>query len=232
MWSDWLVFCDCGFHSVCPQWRKIRSLWKLPDSRDWLRGKLDLVLMGQAMLSKYLIQFSVVGWSCVPSLLFTRCQTMVEVMKITVTSFKRSYACTDTLSAPNPAAGHHWPMPLGHFPGHSKGSLGEPLGSLIFLLGPGAHKFLFVPSKSLFPIPALSFGSSVVGLMATSSKRGYATLKSAAPRAPAPAAVHGWPIPPKEMFKHSFVSVSVGFLGPGVHKVCLSTLKVSGRNDV
>ena len=27
-------------------------------------------LMGGAMLSKSLIQFSVVGWSCVPSLLF------------------------------------------------------------------------------------------------------------------------------------------------------------------
>ena len=34
----------------------IRSLWKLPDGRDWLRGKLYLVLMGGAMLS--LFQFS------------------------------------------------------------------------------------------------------------------------------------------------------------------------------
>ena len=33
-------------------------------------GILGLVLMGQAMLSKYLIQFSVDGWGCVPSLLF------------------------------------------------------------------------------------------------------------------------------------------------------------------
>ena len=32
-------------------------LWKLPDRRDWLRGKLDLVLMGRALLSKSLIQF-------------------------------------------------------------------------------------------------------------------------------------------------------------------------------
>ena len=83
-------------------WKSIRGLWKLPDGRDCLRGKLGLVLMGRAMLSKSLIQFSVDGWSCVPSLLFTWGQTMVEVMKIMVTSFKRSYACT----APNPAAGH------------------------------------------------------------------------------------------------------------------------------
>ena len=34
------------------------------------RGKLGLVLMGGAMFSKSLIQFSVDGWSCVPSLLF------------------------------------------------------------------------------------------------------------------------------------------------------------------
>ena len=50
-------------------WRRIRGLWKLPDGRDWLRGKLGLILMGRAMLSKSLIQFSVDGWGCVPSLL-------------------------------------------------------------------------------------------------------------------------------------------------------------------
>ena len=47
-------------------------------------GILGLVLIGRAMLSKSLIQFSVVGCSCVPSLLFTWGQTMVEVMKIMV----------------------------------------------------------------------------------------------------------------------------------------------------
>ena len=50
-------------------WRRIRGLWKLPDGRDWLREKLGLVLMGGAKLSKSLIQFSVDGWGCVPSLL-------------------------------------------------------------------------------------------------------------------------------------------------------------------
>ena len=43
---------------------------KLPDGKDSLRGKLDPVLMGRAMLIKSLIQFSVDGWGCVPSLLF------------------------------------------------------------------------------------------------------------------------------------------------------------------
>ena len=44
--------------------------------------KLGLVLMGRGMLSKSLIQFSVDGWSCVPSLLFTWAQTMVELKSL------------------------------------------------------------------------------------------------------------------------------------------------------
>ena len=51
-------------------------------------------------------------------------------------------------------------------------------GHCSFLLGPGAHKVLFVPSKSLFPQSCVSSGGSIVGLMATSSKRAYATLRS------------------------------------------------------
>ena len=69
MWSVWLVFCDCGF-IVFSQWIRIRGLWKLPDWSDWLWGKLGLVLMSGAMLSKSLIQFSVDGQGCVPFLLF------------------------------------------------------------------------------------------------------------------------------------------------------------------
>ena len=66
------------------------------------------------------------------------------------------------------------------------------------------------------------------GLMATSSKRAYATPRSAAPRASAPTAVHCWLAPPQETPKHSSVSVFVGSLGPGAHKVCLSPLSISG----
>ena len=67
MWSNWLVFCDC---LSALWWRRIRDLWKLPDGRDWLRGKLGLILMDRVMLSKYLIQFYVDGKGCFPSLLF------------------------------------------------------------------------------------------------------------------------------------------------------------------
>ena len=70
MWSVWSVFCDCSFHSVCLWCIRIRDLLKLSDGRDWLRGKLGLVMMGRATLSKSLIGFSVGGWGCVPFQLF------------------------------------------------------------------------------------------------------------------------------------------------------------------
>ena len=73
---------------------------------DTDRGKLGLVLMGGAMFSKSLIQFSVDGWGCVPSLLFIWGQIMVEVMKLAAPPSKISHAVTAAHSAPNPAASH------------------------------------------------------------------------------------------------------------------------------
>ena len=55
--------------------------------------------MGGAKLRKSLIQFSIDGQGCVPSLLFDLTQTKVEVMKIMVTSFKKSHTRTAALSA-------------------------------------------------------------------------------------------------------------------------------------
>ena len=116
---------------------------------------------------------------------------MVEVMKIMVTSFKIFHAFTATLSAPNPEASHYRPMPLLETPGHSQASLGQSLVEPLFL-SPGswctqgpvcAHQ----ESISQF---CVSSGSSVLGLMMTSSKRAYAIPKSVAPRAHVPVAVH------------------------------------------
>ena len=59
-------------------------------------------------------------------------QTMVEVMKILVTSFKRSHAPTAAIRAPGPAAGHCRPTPPPETPGHSRASLSQSLvGSLL-----------------------------------------------------------------------------------------------------
>ena len=132
------------------------------------------------MLSKSSIQFSVHGWGCVPSLLFDL--------------------------RPNYGGGNEDNSDLLHAPLHSVfptlqqaatdphlhwrllGTLGQVWVSLLwgqcsFLLGPGVHNVLSVPSQSLFPQFCVSSGSSVVGLMVTSSKRAYATPRSAARRA-------------------------------------------------
>ena len=105
-------------------------------------------------------------------------------------------------------------------------------GHCSFLLGPGAHKVLFVPSKSLFCQSCVSSGGSIVGLKVTSSKRAYAIPKSAASRSPVPVADHHKTVPPQETLKNSSILISVESLGPGVHKVCLSHLCVSGGNGV
>ena len=110
-------------------------------------------------------------------------------------------------------------------------------GHCSFLLGPGEHKVLFVPSKSLFPQSCVSSGVSVVGLMATSSKRAYAIPRSVEPRAPAPLAGHCWFVLLQETLIHSSGSVSVGSLGPGVHRVCwalwvsLGGMRFDSKND-
>ena len=58
----WFSFClSCDGEGKRPM---ETSCW------ERLKGKLALFLMGWAMLSKSLIQFSVDGWGCVPSLLF------------------------------------------------------------------------------------------------------------------------------------------------------------------
>ena len=89
--------------------------------------KLVLVLMGGAMLSKSLIQFSVDQWGCVPLMLFDWDKTMVEVMKIMTVPLKRSYVHTATLRASYPVAGHFWPASLLETVGQSQVSLGQSL---------------------------------------------------------------------------------------------------------
>ena len=156
------------------------------------------------MPSKSLIQFSVDGHGWVPSLLFDLKPNMVEVMKIMVLSFKRPHACTTPLSSPNPAAGHCQPTPLLENPGHSQASLGQSLlGSLLLSLQSWCTQgFVCTLQESVSPVPC-KFWHLYVGLMATSSKRVYATPRSASPRAPAPAAGHCWAVPLQETLKYS-----------------------------
>ena len=110
---------------------------------------------------------------------------MVEVMKIMVTSFKRSHARTAALSAPDRAAGHRQLTPPLETPVHSQESLAQSLvGSL--LLSPGSLCAQgSVCALQVFISPVLcKFWQLYGGLMVTSSKRAYAIPKSGTPRAP------------------------------------------------
>ena len=69
-----------------------------------------------------------------------------------VSSFKRSHACTATLSAPNPAGGQHRPTPPLETPGHSHASLVSFFwGHCSCLLGP-RHKVLLCPPRVYLPV--------------------------------------------------------------------------------
>ena len=112
---------------------------RLMEVSSWERllGKLGLVLMGGALLSISLIQFSVDWQGSVPSLLFDLRPNYGGVNEIIVTSFKRSCAHTVALSAPSPAIGHCWLTPPPETPRHSQASLGQSLVGLL-LLSPGS----------------------------------------------------------------------------------------------
>ena len=115
---------------------------------------------------------------------------MVEVMKIMATSFKRSHALLHSvpLTLQQATANQHLCRRL--LDTHRQVWVSLLWGHCSFLLGPGVHKILFVPSKSLFPQSSVSSGGSVVELMVASSKRAYAIPRSAAPRSPALVAGH------------------------------------------
>ena len=171
---------------------KDKRLWKLPDGIDRLRGKLGLVLMGGAMLSKSLIQFSVDGRGCVPSLLFDLRPNYVGGNENNGNLLQKGpgmHCCTQCpQSCSRPPSTHASTRDSWTLTGKS-GSVSYG-AHCSFLLGASAHKVLFVPSKSLFPQSWVSSGGSVVGLMATSSKSAYAIPRPTAPGAPAPEAVH------------------------------------------
>ena len=209
MWSDLLVFCDCGFLSVCPLMEKDKRLMEASWWERLTEGKLGLFLMGWAILSKSWIQFSVDGWGCVSSLLFDQKPNYGggnEDHGNLLQKVPCTHSCTQY---PQPCSR----PPVTHTSVRDSWTLRRVWVSLLwghcsFLLGPGAHKVLFVPSKSLFPQSCVSSGGSMVGLMATSSNSAYVIPRSTAPRASAPTAVQCWLVPPQETPKHSTFSVS------------------------
>ena len=125
MWSVWLAVCVCGFHSVCPLMDKDK---RLMDASWWERlsvgetGTCSDCRDCRTMLSKPLIQFSIDGWGCVPSLLFDLRPNYGggnEDNGDLLQKVPGTHCCTQ---GPQPAAGHHWPTPPPEAPGHSRAS--------------------------------------------------------------------------------------------------------------
>ena len=123
------------------------------DGRDWIWGKSSLALMGRAMLSKssnFLLMGGAVLLLC--SLAWT--QTMVGVM---ATSSKKIYASILCLPAlllsvllgTQQATGYPW-LHQRFQNTHRQVWLSPLWAYCSCLLGPGAHKVLFVPSKHLW----------------------------------------------------------------------------------
>ena len=147
--------------------------------------------MGGAMLSKPLIQFSIDGPGCVPSLIF-HLRPNYGGGDEDDGNLLQKVPCTHCYTQFPQRCGR--PLPTHTSSGDSWTLTGKSGSVSCGVIAPFSwvlvHKVLFVPSKSLFPQSCVSSGGSAVGLMATSSKRAYAIPRSAAPRAPAPEAVH------------------------------------------
>ena len=147
-------------------------------------------------------------------------QTVVEVLEIMVTSFKMSSASTAALSVPDPIAGHCWHTPLPETPGHPCTSLGQSLeGSL--LLFPASwctQSFVCALQESVSPV-LCKFWQLYGGVNGDLLQEGYAIPRSTASRVHAPAASHGWPVPPQETLRHSTAGLAQSLCYPGVHRV-------------
>ena len=101
-------------------------------------------------------------------------------------------------------------------------------GHCSFLLGPGRHKVVCTLQESVSPV-LCKFWWLYGGVNGDLLQEGLCHTQVCCTQTPAPVQAtlsHT----PQETPKHSPGSVSVGSLGPGVHKVCLSPLRISGSN--
>ena len=107
-----------------------------------------------AMLSESLIQFPVDGWGCVPSLLFDLRPIYGGGNEDNGDLLQKVLCMHCALSAPSPAASHHEPtLHRKLLDTHWQVWVSLLWDHCSFLLGPGVHKVLFVPSSICFPSP-------------------------------------------------------------------------------
>ena len=130
------------------------------------------------MLNKSLIQFSVDGWGCVLSLLFDLGPNYSGGNEDNGDLLQKIPCIHCYTQCPQPCSR---PPPT---PGHSQASLGQSLvGSLLLSPGSWCTQGSVCALQVSISQSCVSSGNSVVGLMATTSRRAYAIPKSAAPRA-------------------------------------------------
>ena len=121
------------------------------------------------MLSKSSIQFSVEGWGCIPSPLFYLEPNLGgghEAMGTSLNCSMRTLLHSVPLALQQATTDPRFRQRL--LDTHGQVWVSLLWGHCSSLLGPGLHKVLFVPCKSLFPQSCVSSGGSVVGLLATS----------------------------------------------------------------
>ena len=144
--------------------------------------------MGRAVLSKSLIQFSVDGWGCVPSLLFDLRPNygggnedngeLLQKVPCTHSHTQFPRPCSRLLPI-DTSARDSWALPGKS--GSVSCGVTAPFPWVLV-----CTRFCLCP-PGVSPVLCKSW-RSMVGLMVTSSKRAYATPRSTAPRAPAPVA--------------------------------------------
>ena len=152
---------------------------------------MGLVLMGRAILSKSLIQFSVEGWGYVPSLLFDLRPNYGGdnedngnlFQKVPCRHFcAQCFQPCSRLPPTRSSVRDPWTL-TGRSGSVSCGVTAFPSGSWC------SQGSVCALRESVSPV-LCKFWWLYGGLMVTSSKRAYAVPRSTAPRAPAPAAVH------------------------------------------
>ena len=149
---------------------------------------------------------------------------MVEVMKTMVTSFKRSH---DALlpSVSQPCSRPRQTHTSAETPGHSWASLNQSLvGSLLLSPGPGCTQGSVCALQEPISAVLCKFWQLCGGVNGNLLQEGLCHTQVCCTQSPCPC---GRPLLTRtstERHSNSSVSVSVVFLGPSVHQLCLSPL--------
>ena len=110
MWSDWLVFCDCGFHSVCPLMEKDKRLMETSWWERLTEGETGSCSNGRghaqfnSVQSLSRVWLFAIPWiaACQPSLSITNSRSLLKLVSIkSVIPFNHLILCCPLLLPPS-----------------------------------------------------------------------------------------------------------------------------------